>query len=141
MPRSTSARLRELDLVVLDDLDAVAVGVEEVETPAREDLGAGRGERAPRRLLVVDDEPEVPGAVRRLRAALHQRQELVADVDERRTCGATAQAQLEQAAVELERALEVLDLERDVVDADELAVSSSPPQGRIRCRSPNSCQR
>ena len=74
--------LRELHLVVLDDLDEVAPGVEEVEPAARADLHAGGFESAPRRLLVVDHEPEMAGAVRTTRAALHEREELVADVDE-----------------------------------------------------------
>src|SRR3954447_2421025 len=73
--------LGELDLVVLDNLDAVAVGVEKVEAAAGQDLGA-RGDQCPaRRLLVVDDKPEVARRVGRAGAAFHQRKELIADVD------------------------------------------------------------
>ena len=48
---------------------------------------------------------------------------------------ATAQRELEEGTVERERLVDVADLERDVVDADEAR------HGRIRWRSPNSCQR
>ena len=57
--------------------------------------------------------------VRRPGAAGLQRQELVADVDERLVRTAAAQLELEEAAVELERLVDVADLERDVVDPDE----------------------
>src|SRR5262245_61033520 len=111
-------RLGELDLVVLNDLHTVAVGIEEVEPPARENLRSRRRQRLPHRLLVVDDEPKVAVRVRRSGAAAHERQELIAEVDEGGAGGAAAEAELEQAAVELEGAVEVLDLEGDVVDAD-----------------------
>jgi hypothetical protein len=66
--------LRELDLVVLHDLDAVSARVAEVEPRAREDLDSGFLERTPRVLLVVDDEPvmRLLGA----RSALEQGDEL-----------------------------------------------------------------
>src|SRR5207302_6513591 len=72
-------RLRELHLVVLDDLDAVSERIEAVHPPALHDFDAGALERTPRFLLVVDDEPEVSFRVGRVRASLHQRDELVAD--------------------------------------------------------------
>ena len=57
--------------------------------------------------------------VRRLRAPARERDELVADVDERHPPGASAELQVEDAAVEAERLVDVVDLERDVVDADK----------------------
>ena len=119
MPRKHLVALAELDLVVLHDLDAVAKRIDEIEAAAGEDLDACCFERASRRLLVVDDETEVARAVARLRPALHQRDELIADIDERRVVRATAKLDVEQSAVELERAIDVVDLERDVVDSDE----------------------
>ncbi len=70
--------------------------------------------------LVVDDEAEVPLAVDvRVRVA-GERDELVAHVDERHLrADATAQLELEEAAVPRERLVDVADLERDVVDPDE----------------------
>jgi hypothetical protein len=58
-------------------------------------------------------------AVARLSPAFHQRDELVADVDESGVAGAAAELDVEQLAVELERAIDVVDLESDVVDPDE----------------------
>jgi hypothetical protein len=57
--------------------------------------------------------------VGRLPSPLGERDELVADVDERHPAGASSQCQLEDATVEVERLLDVADLERDVVDSDE----------------------
>src|SRR5438046_3560478 len=71
-------RLRELDLVVLHDLDMVAPGISEVEAAAGEDLRARGLERAPGRLAVVDDEAEVAGAVGWLRPSGGEGDELVA---------------------------------------------------------------
>src|SRR5205085_8621965 len=101
-------------------------------------LHAGRLERAPGRLLVVDDEAEVAGLVGRPRAPPDEGDELVADVDERHAARAAAQPQVEEAAVELERAVDVVHLERDVVDPDEPWLRA---HGRIKCTSPNSCHR
>jgi len=94
-------------------------------------------EHAPGRLLVVDDEAEVARPVGRLRATVHERDELVADVHEGHAGRAAAQPEVEQTAVELERAVDVVDLQRDVVDPDEPRLA----QGRSKCTSPNSCQR
>src|SRR2546423_15300826 len=58
-------RFRELNVAVVDDLDVVSPGVDEVEAPSGLDLGAGLFERLASRLLVVDDEAEVAGAGRR----------------------------------------------------------------------------
>jgi catechol 2,3-dioxygenase-like lactoylglutathione lyase family enzyme len=112
-------RLRELDVAVVDDLDVVAPGVEEVEAASRLDLGTRLFEGVAGRFFVVDDEAEVPLPVRRLRSAFRERDELVADVDERHARRATAQLEVEDPAVELERVVNALDLERDVVYADE----------------------
>jgi hypothetical protein len=56
--------------------------------------------------------------VRPLAAALGEREELVAHVEERHPPHAPAQLERQQAPVELERRLEVADLERHVVDPD-----------------------
>ena len=51
--------------------------------------------------------------------ALHQRDELVAHVDEGRAWNPSAQFEREQPRIELERGLEVADLESHVVDSDQ----------------------
>jgi hypothetical protein len=97
----------------------VAPGVEEVEPAAGLEFDAGVCERLAGRLLVIDDEAEVAGSVRRLCSAFRERDELVADVDEGHARRAAAQLEVEDPAVELERVVDALDLERNVVDADE----------------------
>jgi catechol 2,3-dioxygenase-like lactoylglutathione lyase family enzyme len=103
----------------------VAPRIDEVEAAAGQDLGAGVLERTPRRLLVVDDEPEVAVPVGRLRPSLRQGDELVTDVDERHAPPAAAELQLEDAAVEVERLVDAADLERDVVDSEQTRHSAS----------------
>ena len=108
--------LGELDVPVVDYLNLIAPGIEEVEAPAREDRdllpfqgGAGRG-------LVVDDEAEVPGLIGRLAASLAEREELITHVDECHSRLPLDAAQLKESAVELQRGVELSDLERDMVD-------------------------
>ena len=71
------------------------------------------------RVAVVDHEPEVAVVVRALAAALGEREELVARVQERHPAHAPAQLEVQPAPVELQRRVEVAHLERDVVDADQ----------------------
>jgi hypothetical protein len=73
----------------------VAVWVEEVQARAGKCVDAGRYEGAACGLLVVDDEAEVAEAVGRLWAALHEREELVADVDERGSPRLSAEVEFE----------------------------------------------
>jgi hypothetical protein len=82
-------------------------------------LDPGLGERGPDRVAVVDDEAEVASLVGTLAAALGHGQELVAEVEEGHAAHAAAQLEGEQPPVEVERGVEVCDLERDVVDADQ----------------------
>jgi len=74
--------LRELDLVVLHDLDDVPTRIAEVEAAARQDVHSGLLERVPRRLLVVHDQPEM--RLLRPGTSFEQGEELVAELEERR---------------------------------------------------------
>ena len=83
-------------------------------------LDPGLGQRAADGVAVVDHEAEVAALVGTLAAALGDGQELVAEVEEAPCRGTRPRSSnVEQAAVELERGVEVADLERDVVDADQ----------------------
>ena len=112
----------ELDGLVGHDLKVVAPGVEEVEAPRarvhdRQPLALdGR----PYRVDVVDHEPEMALVVPRLPAALHESDELVAHVDERCAGRTATQLEIEEAPVQRERGIEIADLERHVVYADQL---------------------
>src|SRR5205823_11458222 len=116
-------RFRELDLVVLDDLDEVAGRVVEVEAPPGWELDAGFLERAAGGVLVVDDEAEM--RFLSARAAFEERDELVAEFEERGVLLAALDGgRLEERRVELDRRLEVVDLQRDVVDPGEARLHS-----------------
>ena len=56
--------------------------------------------------------------VGRLGAALLKRKELIAQIDEGRGLAPAAQLEVEQAAVECERLIDVADLERDMVETE-----------------------
>src|SRR5262249_29430410 len=111
-------RLGELDVVVAHDLDPVAPRISEIEEAARQHLDLRRLERTARRLLVVDHQAEMAAIVGRLLAAFLEGDELVAQVDEGHGLALAAQLELEQPAVEGQRLLDVADLERHVVEAD-----------------------
>ena len=103
------------------------------ELPPKMSIPASRAD-SEHGVAVVDDEAEVARRVRPLRAALREREELVAHVDERHPRDPSAQLQLEQAPVEVERLVDRADLERDVVDPDGASHSwkcmSDPGRGR-----------
>ena len=120
-------RLGELDVPVLDHLDVVAPGVDEIEAAAGQNLGAHLLERLTQRRAVVDHQAEVPVLVLRLGPARGQGDELIAHVDERHARAAPAQRELEQPPVERERLVDVADLERDVVDADQTRLAAPRP--------------
>jgi len=60
----------------------------------------------------------VTSVVGRLRTSLLQRDELIAEIDERHRLVLFPQLEIEQAAVENQRRFDVADLERDVIDSD-----------------------
>jgi len=70
-------------------------------------------------LLVVDHEPEVPRTVRGLGSSRRERDELVSHVGERHAADTSTQLELEETAVPRERLVDVVNLERNMVDADE----------------------
>ncbi len=71
-----------------------------------------------RSLDVVDDEADVAVRVRRLRAAGRQRDELIAHVDEGDALAPPSEREVENGAVEVERFLDVSDLQGDVIHPD-----------------------
>ena len=76
-------------------------------------------------VLVVDDEAEMTAIVRGLPSSRLERQELIAQVDEGRTLAPTSQLEVEQAAVERERLVDVSDLECDMVQTHRAGLVSS----------------
>src|SRR6476619_1499079 len=78
-------RLGELDIVVADNLDAIAPRVEKVEKRAGQWLNARVSQRLADNVLVVDHKPKMTSLVSRLSSAFLQCEELVAQVDEGRS--------------------------------------------------------
>src|SRR5215469_17410247 len=125
-----SIRLRELDLVVLHDLNAIAARVANVEEAARKDVHAGFLERTARHRLVIHDESEV--RFFRAGTSLEQGQELVAHPEEGGARDAAHVGGLEEVGVEGDRLLDVVDLERDMVDPDETWLHGATNDGAAR---------
>ena len=74
--------LGELDVVIADDLDAIAPWIQEIKKASGQRLNSRCGEGLAYRLLVIDDQPEMTAIVRSLSAALLQGKELIAEIDE-----------------------------------------------------------
>jgi hypothetical protein len=93
-----AGRAVELDTVVADDLEVVAPRVAETHAAAHRAtvVEAGLLGRGAHLLLVVDHEPEVAVVVRALRAALADREELVAHLEEGHPLRVAAQLEVEQ---------------------------------------------
>src|SRR4029077_19196472 len=111
----------ELDVRVFDDLDEVAPGVEEIEERPLDHLGASRlGTRLHAR-TVIDDKADMAPLDAGLLMVGHPRHvdELVAHVDKGGAFAAAAQVEIEDLAVPVERLVDVADLDRDMVDADQ----------------------
>src|SRR5262245_66302323 len=111
-------RLAELDVVVADDLDTVAPRVAEIEKLTGQWFDARLRQRAADRILVIDHESEMPAVVGSLLAALLQRDELVAEIDERHGLATAAKLEVEQAAIERQRLIDIPDLESDMIETD-----------------------
>src|SRR6516225_1988648 len=112
-------RLGELDIGILDHLDAVSPRIEKVEKGSRHQLAAGRFDPVAHTRPVVDDEPEMAAPVLVRFADLHHVDELVAELDKGVARPFCPELEVEDLAVEIERLIDVADLDRDVVDADE----------------------
>jgi hypothetical protein len=111
---------RELDLTVVDDLHVVAPGIVEVKRSRYLHLDAGQAHRASDGFLVIHDQAKVARTVGRLRTVARQRDELIADVDESHPpSDATAQLEIEEPSVPVQRLTEIPHLQRYMVDSDE----------------------
>src|SRR5829696_773329 len=117
----------ELDLGVLHDLPAVAPRVEEVETPAGQDLHVHLVKRPPHRPPVVDHHTDVAMIVWVPRPPLREGDELVPRVYERHSAPAPAQLHFEESPEELQGLLNVANLEGDVVEPHQCRAGRHAP--------------
>src|ERR1044072_5892677 len=111
-------RLGELDVVVPNDLDAVAPRVEKVEKPARQRIDAGLSQRLADCVLVVDHEAKVAAVVSGLGTTFLQREKLVAQIDEGRGVALAPKLELEQSTVESQSLFDIADLESDMIETN-----------------------
>src|SRR5205085_6645049 len=135
-------RLGELDVGVLDDLDAVAPGIEKIEEGAFDHRRAGRLGALLHTRAVVDDKADMATLDAARFAVRHPRHvdELVPHVDKGAALAPAAQVEVEELAVPVERLVDVADLDRHMIDADQpglLAVAHLIlPRGRCRYLTP-----
>jgi protein-disulfide isomerase-like protein with CxxC motif len=111
-------RLGELDVVVTDDLYAVAPGIEEIEKLTGQHFHARLRQGMSHGLLVIDNEPKMTTVISGLGATLLEGQELIAQVDEGRGFASAAKLELEQATIKRQRVIDITDFESDMVETD-----------------------
>src|SRR5215469_11248 len=111
--------LSELDIVVADDLDAVAPGIAKIEEGPTNQRDTSGIERFAGRLLVIDDESDMTAIVGGLSSPLLQGDELVPQIDERHGVALAAQFECEETPVKRQRLFDVTDLQRYVVESNE----------------------
>src|ERR1700693_5878491 len=92
-------RLGELDVVVADNLDAVAPRVEKVEKRAGQRLDTRVSQCLADCILVVAHKSKMASLLRGLSPSLLQCEELVAQIDEGRTAALAPKLEVEQSTV------------------------------------------
>ena len=111
-------RLGELDRAVVDELPAIPPRIPEVVTA--DELDRRLAKATHRILQVVDDQTDVPVRVGSVGARRCERDELVAEVEERHPARAPAQLDaVERSLEEGDGLVDVPDLDSDVVDAHQ----------------------
>src|SRR5436853_4155772 len=92
-PTEHPGRLCELQVVIFDDLNSISPRIEKVQKTAFENRGSGRLGELAYPAAIIDDQAEVATIVALLPAPLHERDELIAHVDE--SASGSAPSQLE----------------------------------------------
>src|ERR1700704_5805395 len=116
-------RLGELDVVVADNLYAVAPRIEKVEKRTGQRLDTRLGERFADCILVVDHKSKMTAAVSTLGMALPQCEELVAQIDEGRSGALAPKFEVEQSTVERQSLFDITDLERYMIKTNRTCFS------------------
>src|SRR5438309_373422 len=112
-------RLGELNILVPDDLYAVAPRVEKVEKRSGEGLDARVAQCLASGLLVIDHKSKVTPIVGGLCTALLECEELVTQIDERHGIAFASKFEIEQAGIESQSRFDVADFESDVIEPDD----------------------
>ena len=106
----------ELNVLVGNDFDPIAPWVEKIEKAARQWLDACLGKGLADRLLVINDEPEMPAIVAGLFSPFLQGEELITEIDKGGTCTPSPELEVKQAAIKDKGLFDVADLKRDMVE-------------------------
>src|SRR5687767_1205950 len=109
-------RFGELNILVADDLYAVAPRVEKVEKRSGQRRDACIGQRFASDLLVIDDKSKMAPIVGGLCTASLECNELVSQIDEGHRIAFASKLKIEQATVERESRFDVTDLESDMIE-------------------------
>src|SRR5512143_318967 len=109
-------RLGELDVLVANNLDAVAPRVEKVEKRVRQRFYPRISQRLADGILVVNHKPKMTPIVSRLSSASLQCEKLVAQIDESRSGAPAAELEVKQTTVKSQSLLNITDFQRYVVE-------------------------
>src|SRR6056297_1946587 len=107
---------RELDVLVSDDLNAIAPRVPEIKETVRHDIYTHLFDAPLDKRLVRDYQAEMTVRVPRLLVDFRQSEELIAHIDKRHGLALATQFEVEERAVKGERLFNVTNFERDVID-------------------------
>jgi hypothetical protein len=109
-------RFGELDVVVPNDLHAVAPRVEEIEKSTWQRLDARCYQSVADGVLIVDHQSKMTGLVGGLGTARLQREELIAQIDEGRRFALAAKFKVKQSTIECQGLVDITDFESDMVE-------------------------
>jgi len=124
-------RLGELDVLVADNLDAVAPRVEKVEKRPWQRFDPDVSQRLADGIPVVDHKPKMTSIVSRLSSAFLQCEELVAEIDKSRSAALAANLEVKQLTVKGGSLLDITDFQRYVVQTNGAHLLSFGHDGRL----------
>src|SRR5262249_339417 len=111
--------LSELNIVVTNDLHSVTPGVPKIKKRTIKQGNTSCLQRLAASLRVIPDETEVATIVCGLSATFLQGNKLIAKVDEGHGLSLATQLESEESAVERQRLVDVADLQRNMVEAND----------------------
>lgn len=112
---------RELDILVGNDLEAIPPRIVEVESTGRNPLDITFVKPSLDDGRIINNKADVTVGITSGQGlfGFSEGEELIAHVEEERRLGLTAEIELEDRGIEVERSVEIADFERDMVDAHE----------------------
>src|SRR3954463_14861602 len=115
--------LGKLNIAIFYYLDPVAPGIEKIKKITFEQSGAGGAHEVTNTRPIIHNKTEVPVLVRMRRTCFHQRDELIAHINESLPFASPSQLEGEDLSVEGERLINVTNLQGNVVQANKPRLS------------------